>query len=51
VLIYPLLASTLVAGFPITNFSKVIPTAAIWKSEVSGHVEDDFVRSPEHVVY
>lgn len=37
---------------PITNLSRVTPaTELIWKRAVLGHVVEDSVRSPLHVVY
>ena len=48
---YPLLASALVAGFPITSLSKETPFAAIWKRAVSGQADVELSRRPEHVVY
>lgn len=48
---YPLLASPVVAGFPITSLESGIPDAAIWKSAEFGQVLDDVVNSPAHVVY
>ena len=47
----PLLASNVRAGLPITSFDSGTPFAAIWKSAVCGHVLDEAVRSPGHVVY
>ena len=40
-----------VAGLPMTSLSRETPDAAIWKRAVLGHVEDDAVRRPSHVVY
>ena len=48
---YPLLASPVVPGFPITSLSRSTPLAAIWKSALSGQDDDDEVRRPEQVVY
>ena len=48
---YPLLASELVAGFPITSLSRLTPFAAIWKRALSGQADVEAVRRPEHVVY
>lgn len=48
---YPLLASEVVAGFPITNLSGLTPFAAIWKRALSGQVGVEVVSRPEHVVY
>ncbi len=49
--IYPLLASAVVPGFPIISFDPSTPFAIIWNSAVSGHVDDEAVRSPSQVVY
>lgn len=49
--INPLLASPVVAGFPITSLSREIPDAAIWNRADSGQVLDELVSSPPHVVY
>lgn len=48
---YPLLASEVVAGFPIKSLFKLTPLAAIWKRAVSGQADDEAVRRPAHVVY
>lgn len=48
---YPLLASAVVAGFPITSLLRETPLAEIWKSAVSGQTDEDAVRRPEQVVY
>ena len=50
-LMYPLLASEDVPGLPITSLSRVTPLAEIWKSAVSGQVDEEAVRRPAHVVY
>ena len=47
----PLLASPVLAGFPMTSLLNGSPEAAIWKRAVSGQVELDAVRSPAQVVY
>lgn len=38
---YPLVASEVVAGLPITRLSRVTPFAEIWNREVSGQVEEE----------
>ena len=48
---YPLLASDDLAGLPITSLLLSTPFASIWKSAVSGQVEEDLVRRPSQVVY
>ena len=48
---YPVVASALVAGFPITSLLAGTPEAMIWKSAVLGQVEDEAVSRPEQVVY
>lgn len=48
---YPLDASDVVAGFPMTSLSRDTPEAAIWKRAEFGQVEEEVVRRPEHVVY
>jgi hypothetical protein len=40
-----------VAGLPITILLSATPLAASWKTAVFGHVLEDAVRRPEHVVY
>jgi hypothetical protein len=50
-LIYPLLASAVVAGFPMTILFSVTPAAAIWKTDVLGQVEEEAVRRPVQVTY
>ena len=47
----PLVASLVVAGFPMTSLLSGTPDAAIWKSAVFGHVELDVVSRPAQVVY
>ena len=47
----PLSSSAVVAGLPITSFSCATPFAMIWKSAVSGQVEEDAVSRPAQVVY
>ncbi len=46
-----MLASPVVAGFPITSFESGTPPAAIWKSAVWGHVLEDVVSKLAQVVY
>ena len=48
---YPLLASEVVPGLPITSLSRETPLAEIWKSAVSGQVDEEAVKRPAHVVY
>lgn len=48
---YPLLASEVVAGLPMTSLLNGTPDAAIWKRAVCGQVELEVVRRPEQVVY
>ena len=48
---YPLLASAVVPGLPITNLSSETPLAEIWNRAVSGQVDEEAVKRPEHVVY
>ncbi len=48
---YPLVASLLVAGFPMTSLLDGTPDAAIWNRAVWGQVELDAVSRPEQVVY
>ena len=48
---WPLLASADVPGLPITSLSRATPFAAIWKSAVSGHVDEEAVNRPAQVVY
>lgn len=38
---YPLFASAVVAGLPMTSLSRVTPFAEIWKMEDSGQVEEE----------
>lgn len=47
----PLVASPDVAGFPMTIFESGTPLAAIWKTELPGHCEDEVVNKPAQVVY
>lgn len=47
----PLLASSKVAGFPITSLEKGIPDEAIWNNADLGHVLDDVNSRPSQVVY
>lgn len=49
--IYPLLASEVVAGLPMTSLLNGTPDAAIWNRAVCGQVELEVVRRPEQVVY
>ena len=48
---YPLPASEVVAGFPITSLFNDTPFAAIWNNADSGHMLEDMVRRPSQVVY
>ena len=48
---YPLLASLVVAGLPMTSLDKGTPLAAIWKRAVFGQVLEDVVKRPLQVVY
>ncbi len=47
----PLLASSEVAGFPITSLEKGIPDEAIWNNADLGHVWDEENSRPSQVVY
>lgn len=48
---YPLLASEVVPGFPITSLLRETPLAAIWKRAVWGQADEEAVKRPAHVVY
>ena len=48
---YPLVASAVVAGLPITSLLAGTPEATIWRRAVCGQVEDEDVMRPEQVVY
>lgn len=48
---YPLLASPVVAGLPMTSLLKGTPDAAIWNSAEFGQVLEEVVSNPVHVVY
>lgn len=48
---YPVLASPLLAGFPITSLLAGTPEAMIWKSADLGYIEVDVVSRPAQVVY
>lgn len=47
----PLLASSEVAGFPITSLEKGMPDEAIWNNADLGHVLDEVNSRPSQVVY
>ena len=49
--IKPLVAPLVVAGLPMTSLLAETPDATIWKTDVFGHVLEDWVRSPSQVVY
>lgn len=44
-------AEALVAAFPMTSLLMGTPEAEIWKSDELGHLEEDAVKRPSHVVY
>ena len=48
---YPVVASAVVAGLPMTSLLAGTPDAMIWKSAVLAQVEDEAVSRPEQVVY
>ena len=48
---YPLEASPLIAGFPMTILLRETPFAWISKTEEPGKAPPDFVSRPVHVVY
>jgi hypothetical protein len=48
---YPLVASVVVAGLPMTSLSRDTPLAAIWNKADSGQVDEDVLMRPSHVVY
>lgn len=48
---YPLFASEVVPGLPITSLSRETPLAEIWKRAVSGQADEEVVKRPAHVVY
>lgn len=48
---WPLLASLVVAGLPITSLLKGTPFDAISNKAVWGHLLDDVVRRLSHVMY
>ena len=48
---YPLLASPVLAGFPMTSLLSGTPEAAIWNKAVFGQVELDAVSKLAQVVY
>ena len=48
---YPLFASPVVAGLPITSLLAGTPDAMICMSAVCGHVPDDVCTRFAHVVY
>ena len=49
--IKPLVAPLVVAGLPMTSLLAETPDATISKTDVFGHVLEDWVRSPSQVVY
>ena len=49
--IKPLVASLVVAGLPMTSLLAETPDATVSKTDVFGHVLEDWVRSLSQVVY
>ena len=48
---YPLFASPVLAGLPMTTLLSGTPEAMIWKTAELGQVEEDAVSRPAQVVY